>query len=252
MIFKKKKLHKYFDENFYTKTYSDVKESGIDPYDHFMRFGIRERRNPCAVFDTEYYLSQVGSISEDPTEHYQKSGIALGAEPHPTFDREWYLLNNPDVVADGADPLWHYFRYGRAEGRKPGPLWRMHFTGAKRPLWRLANQKTARRALRLQFDHGEVAQPVELHAVYGFAVYMTRAQVFRFSKERSGYDGYLRSEAELRPNVVIILSNVSLGSRSDRGVEAKYDSGHVFSLDASASSLVSDLGGGRLSLDYRD
>lgn len=250
MFFKKQNRFQLFDEKYYTDSYPDVKESGLDPHGHFLRIGAGEKRNPCAVFDTEYYLSQVGSVPGDPTEHYQTHGIAMGAEPHPTFDRAWYLENNPDVVADGADPLWHYFRYGRAEGRKPGPVWRLHFAGAKRPLWRLANQRLARRALRLRFGHGDIAQPTEHHAVYGFAVYMTPAQVSRFGKERNRYQDDLRAEAELRPNIVIILSNVSLSSASGDRVEAKYDSGHVFSLKPSASSQVCDLGGGKISLDH--
>jgi glycosyltransferase involved in cell wall biosynthesis len=43
----------------------------------------------------------------------------------PLFDPEWYLANNPDVAGRGVDPVYHYLRYGAAEGRAPGP----HFSG---------------------------------------------------------------------------------------------------------------------------
>ncbi|MBD3676952.1 MAG: hypothetical protein HUJ27_00950 [Rhodobacteraceae bacterium] len=39
----------------------------------------------------------------------------------PGFDAEYYLAANPDVAASGRDPLLHFIRYGRAEGRPPGP-----------------------------------------------------------------------------------------------------------------------------------
>ncbi len=35
------------------------------------------------------------------------------------FDVNHYLLESPDVVADGADPLEHFCRFGAREGRRP-------------------------------------------------------------------------------------------------------------------------------------
>jgi len=35
------------------------------------------------------------------------------------FDRSWYLASYPDVAAAGLDPLEHYARFGRLEGRRP-------------------------------------------------------------------------------------------------------------------------------------
>lgn len=37
------------------------------------------------------------------------------------FDKEWYLLENPDVMKAGIDPLYHFCAYGDCEGRSPGP-----------------------------------------------------------------------------------------------------------------------------------
>ena len=43
--------------------------------------------------------------------------------PKPAFfDAIWYLARNPDVAAAGMDPLRHYLRFGRAEGRLPCAL----------------------------------------------------------------------------------------------------------------------------------
>jgi FkbM family methyltransferase len=35
------------------------------------------------------------------------------------IDAEFYLKDNPDVAAAGVNPVWHYLRRGRIEGRKP-------------------------------------------------------------------------------------------------------------------------------------
>jgi 2-polyprenyl-3-methyl-5-hydroxy-6-metoxy-1,4-benzoquinol methylase len=40
-------------------------------------------------------------------------------EPSPFFDSKYYLSNNPDVAKAGVDPLVHYLRGGRREGRLP-------------------------------------------------------------------------------------------------------------------------------------
>lgn len=37
------------------------------------------------------------------------------------FDRDWYLRTNPDLVASGIDPEYHYVTWGAASGWSPGP-----------------------------------------------------------------------------------------------------------------------------------
>jgi len=41
---------------------------------------------------------------------------------NPVFDAEFYLRKYPDVAAARVDPLRHYLKYGRGEGRKPHRL----------------------------------------------------------------------------------------------------------------------------------
>jgi hypothetical protein len=104
----------------------------------------------------------------------------------------------------------------------------------------------------MQFGYGDVPEPAQSHAVYGLAVYMTPSQVSRLGREQGGYRDFLRAEIELTPNVVIILSNVTLSSATSGGTIAKYDTGHVFSLESSDSSPVCVLGAGRLALNQHD
>ena len=73
-----------FDEAWYLKTYPDVAQAGLDPVEHYLRFGAAEARNPSALFDSQ-----------------------------------WYLTAYPDVAQAGLNPLVHYILFGRGEGRRP-------------------------------------------------------------------------------------------------------------------------------------
>lgn len=73
---------KLFDEDFYKKTYQDLKH--IQNYfKHYKTFGWREGRDPNEWFSTKDYLN--------------------------TYS---------DVKNSGLDPFYHYIRYGLTEGRK--------------------------------------------------------------------------------------------------------------------------------------
>jgi glycosyltransferase involved in cell wall biosynthesis len=76
-----------FDGDYYLRTNTDVKAAGIDPLDHFYKYGGQEGRNPSTHFDTFYYH-----------------------------------ISNPDVKKSGINPLVHYLRFGKKEGRLTKPL----------------------------------------------------------------------------------------------------------------------------------
>jgi glycosyltransferase involved in cell wall biosynthesis/GT2 family glycosyltransferase len=76
-----------FDNSWYTKEYPDVVSLGLDPIEHYLRFGTQLLRNPSPKFDTGHYLT-----------------------------------SNPDVAEAGLNPLVHYAMYGLKEGRPPLPF----------------------------------------------------------------------------------------------------------------------------------
>lgn len=80
------------DPEWYLAFYPDVATSGINPLDHFARYGDRE-----------------------------------GRSPHPLFDSQWYLHRYPDVAAAGVSPLLHYLGNGAGEGRDPSPYFSTSF-----------------------------------------------------------------------------------------------------------------------------
>ena len=53
-----------FDEEFYLKTYSDVRTLDIDPIKHYIKHGWKEGRNPSENFDTNIYIEK-NSISKE-------------------------------------------------------------------------------------------------------------------------------------------------------------------------------------------
>lgn len=69
-----------------------------------------------------WYIQQnpdVAAEGIDPVEHYVRHGVKDGRDPNPHFDTEWYLRHNLDVAMAGQNPLVHYIKYGEAEGRDP-------------------------------------------------------------------------------------------------------------------------------------
>lgn len=70
-------------------------------------------------FDPEWYGAEYGKIlaGADPAAHYLTRGWKNGLHPGPYFDDAQYLAKNPDVAKALINPLLHYERSGRKEGR---------------------------------------------------------------------------------------------------------------------------------------
>jgi DNA repair exonuclease SbcCD ATPase subunit len=76
------------------------------------------------LFDIDWYLGRYKDVVEsglDPAEHYLKFGYKEGRNPGPNFDGNWYLQHYSDVAKRGMNPLIHFIKYGEAEGRRSSP-----------------------------------------------------------------------------------------------------------------------------------
>lgn len=62
----------------------------------------------------------IGSVV-DPVEHYATIGWRERRSPNQWFSTEWYLRHYPDVQAAEVDPLLHFLRHGRTDGRSIAP-----------------------------------------------------------------------------------------------------------------------------------
>ena len=72
-----------FDQKWYLSSYPDVAVTGINPVEHYLRYGASEGRNPSESFNTIFYLNKYS-----------------------------------DVAESGINPLIHYIRHGRSEQRR--------------------------------------------------------------------------------------------------------------------------------------
>ena len=76
-----------------------------------------------SLFDPEYYLTQypdVRQVGIAPVVHYLRYGWWEGRNPNPDFDTQAYLAQNPDVKMAAINPLLHYAQHGKSEGRTIG------------------------------------------------------------------------------------------------------------------------------------
>ena len=70
----------YFDEQYYLETYPDVKDSGMDPFVHFMQIGWKENKNPSARIDIRFYKNinyEWQKYNLTPLQHLIRSNLAL-------------------------------------------------------------------------------------------------------------------------------------------------------------------------------
>lgn len=70
-------------------------------------------------WDAAWYAArypEAGSADRALT-HFLRVGAGKGHDPGPDFSMSAYLSENPDVREAGANPLVHYLRFGRYEGR---------------------------------------------------------------------------------------------------------------------------------------
>lgn len=112
------------DADWYLVTYQDAALAGHDAVGHFLAHGMAEGRRPNALFDPDWYVATYPEVGprRNAVRDYVGSGWKRGRQPGPHFDPAAYLAENPDVARTGAEPLRHFLRHGRAEGRSPaGP-----------------------------------------------------------------------------------------------------------------------------------
>src|SRR5690554_1870513 len=58
------KNSRHLHRKWYRTTYPDVAELGMDPAEHYLRYGATMGRNPGKVFDTQFYLETYPDVAE--------------------------------------------------------------------------------------------------------------------------------------------------------------------------------------------
>lgn len=114
-----------FDAQWYLARYPDVARANVDPLQHFVVHGRKDKRDPNPNFATAWYLEtypEVANSGLNPVIDYVQGGAEAGRNPNPEFDSLGYLRANADVAEAGMNPLSHYIRFGRSEGRRAEPV----------------------------------------------------------------------------------------------------------------------------------
>jgi hypothetical protein len=77
-----------FDPQYYLARYADIAVAGMDPFEHYLRWGYREGRDPSARFDTSYYLRRYldGDLAENPLLHYRRARHLIRLHTMPPDD----------------------------------------------------------------------------------------------------------------------------------------------------------------------
>ena len=138
----------WFDPHFYLNRSPDVASAGIEPFEHYLKFGSLEGRLPIskeeleeeqvdavqalipfdevllnkisAQFDREFYVEQFPKCVDnhcDPILHYLSFGWKMGIKPNRWFDEQFYRQSFQDVADLPHASLIHFLDVGSQEGR---------------------------------------------------------------------------------------------------------------------------------------
>jgi GT2 family glycosyltransferase len=99
-----------FDQDFYVAENPDVARAGVDPLDHYLRYGDREGRQPMPYFDPDFYRQSLTwplSRRCNALAHYMLAGRFQHPELHPSFDPRHFFQESREAKLNRLEPL-HY------------------------------------------------------------------------------------------------------------------------------------------------
>lgn len=119
-----------FDGAWYSSTYTDVMNSGVNPLVHYLRYGAQEGRTikslddaaqlferyheieASGLFDATWYASQISPATDhNPLMHYLLHG-GRSLSPNPNFNVAWYLARYYDAYVSDLSLLTFHIRFG--------------------------------------------------------------------------------------------------------------------------------------------
>lgn len=196
-----------FDTNYYLINYPDVRESELDPLDHFCRYGWQEGRRPNSYFDPAWYAgSYLSESAQNPLLHYICTGERAGCRPIVYFDPAWYRTEY--AIPHNKLALQHFLTHRREQNVSPISLFNVaHYVGLYGTELG-SNRDPFAHYLRVGISQDVDIGPDFSPAAYRAAHMLDRVQIVRPHKGVDAY-GRLRREA-LNPLVHFLLFSRSL------------------------------------------
>ncbi|WP_321342008.1 glycosyltransferase [Breoghania sp.] len=125
-----------FDADYYLAHSQDVAGAGLDPIEHYVRFGEREGRKPCADFDACFYFStnaDVCSLVANGFAHYVVHGRHEGRYGYPqhhvsddaTFGEPILLVGHDALLAGAERVLLEFARWLKLRTKRPVTVYLM-------------------------------------------------------------------------------------------------------------------------------
>jgi len=112
-------------EEWYRRENPDAARSGMDPAEHYVRYGEKNNRRPNPYFEPDWYKSRAKGARKytgPALMHFAKTGWKNGRSPSSFFSTEVYLQEYPDVASSGRDPLSYHLTKGRFERKAAFPV----------------------------------------------------------------------------------------------------------------------------------
>lgn len=126
------RIRSIFSPQWYLDTNGDVAASGLDPFDHFISFGLNEGRGATPLFDEEFYCQRADvPEGQSPLIHYLLRGGVQGFDPHPLMNNMWYRKFTPGVQRDQTI-LEHYCTHAAHQSINPHPLFSANYYNNQR------------------------------------------------------------------------------------------------------------------------
>ena len=115
-----------FDEGYYVENAPSCCSTGLAPIEHYLLHGAAEGKEPCVLFDTDYYLGHFDALERGsikyPLHHYLTRGSKIGVNPHPFFDSAYYSKTHIQDNEKGINPLTHFLTQGRKRNYSTHPF----------------------------------------------------------------------------------------------------------------------------------
>lgn len=106
-----------FDAEYYVEEHPEVRQTGLDPAEHYVTIGEAHNWRPNVLFVPQYYREQVAvglPPDHNALDHYINEGERAGLLPNVHFDPHAYLADNPGISDFVDRPLFHFLRVGPA------------------------------------------------------------------------------------------------------------------------------------------